>query len=79
MAVRRVWVSVEDRVDRRASFSGLRGIGGAGRLEVETGSAMSKGESRRLGGGARLDLGLVSWAGGRRCCCRCCCVGWGGC
>ena len=56
MASWRVWVRVEERVERRASFSGLRGIGGAGRLE-ETGREMSKGESRRLGGGAGLGLG----------------------
>lgn len=31
IAVRRVVVMVEERVDRRASFSGLGGIGGAGR------------------------------------------------
>ena len=70
MAACRFLVRVVDKVDTRASFSGLRGIGGAGRLEVETGSEMSKGESRRLGGGGGLGLGLVSWAGGRCCCCR---------
>lgn len=65
IAAWRFWVRVEERVESRASFSGLRGIGGAGRLEVETGRAMSKGESRRLGGG--FGLGFGCWGGG--CCC----------
>ncbi len=49
---------VNERVERRASFSGLRGIGGAGRFEeAATGSEMSKGESRRSVGGLGLGLG----------------------
>lgn len=34
MEVWRVWVRVLERVVRRWSFSGFRGTGGAGRLEV---------------------------------------------
>lgn len=50
-------------MERRASFSGLRGIGGAGRLEVDTGREMSKGESRRLGGGKGLGFGCCEGGG----------------
>jgi hypothetical protein len=46
----RVWVRVVERVESRWSFSGFRGTGGAGRVEV-MGREMSKGESRREGGG----------------------------
>ena len=60
-------------MERRASFSGLRGMGGAGRFEVVTVREMSKGESRRLGGGAGLGFGsgCDCWVTGR--CCDCCC------
>ena len=79
MAVWRFAVRVDERVERRASFSGLRGIGGAGRWEGLTGREMSKGESRRLGGGAGLGLGCGCCGGESWCCCGCCCVGCGAC
>lgn len=50
------------RWERRASFSGLRGIGGAGGGVAETGSAMSKGEERRSGwGGFGAGAGCCGW------------------
>lgn len=54
MEVWRWVVKVEERWVRRASFSGLRGMGGAGRLVgcwVVLGRGRSKGESRREGAG----------------------------
>jgi hypothetical protein len=45
----RVEVRRPERWERRASFSGLRGIGGAGGGVEVTGRAMSKGEERRSG------------------------------
>lgn len=61
MEVWRVWVRVLERVVRRWSFSGFRGTGGAGRLEV-MGREMSKGESRREGGGGGF-CGCAGWRG----------------
>ena len=56
MALCRVWVSVSDKAERSASFSGLRGIGGAGRSDGATGREISNGESSRLTGrGAALE------------------------
>lgn len=56
----RVWVRVLERVESRWSFSGFRGTGGAWRCE-EMGREMSKGESRREGGGG----GFWGCRGGR--------------
>jgi len=64
-----IWLCSEDviwceRCDRRASFSGLTGIGGAGmfvfegceNVDVGPGREISKGESIRSGAGAGLDF-----------------------
>ena len=54
----RFWVRDWESVDRRASFSGFRGMGGGGRLDCDAiGKEMSKAESRRLGAGCGLGLG----------------------
>ena len=46
----RVWVRALESVVRRWSFSGFRGTGGAGMVEV-MGRELSNGESKRSGGG----------------------------
>lgn len=45
----RVWERVLEMACRRASFSGLGGMGGAGPVGVKEGSSSSKGEVRRSG------------------------------
>ena len=50
-------VSVREREERRASFSGLGGIGGAGREGVSVGKGVSKGDERRSAGGGGFDEG----------------------
>lgn len=49
---------VEEMEERRASFSGFRGMGGAGILAVDaTGRETSKGESSKSVGGLGLGWG----------------------
>lgn len=51
-------MSVCDSVESRASFSGFRGIGGAGRLLADAiGRDTSNGESSRSVGGRGLGAG----------------------
>ena len=52
-------VRVEEMADRRASFSGLGGTGGTGRLlaDVAAGNGMSKGDVSRSTGGLAAGFG----------------------
>ena len=66
MPLWRLLVRVLERWVRRASFSGLRGMGGAGMLVGWMGRGRSKGESRREGAGGWC-FGC-DWVMGRFCC-----------
>ena len=63
----RVWVRVREMAERRASFSGLGGMGGAGRLVGwVVGRGVSEGEVRRSVGGAGFGgclrfCGVTCW------------------